>query len=210
MNKRIMCYGDSNTWGYIAGSECERYSDGIRWTSVLQKELGEGFTVLEEGYNGRTTVWYDPIELRPSGFETLIPCLESCSPLDIVTVMLGTNDTKSYFSGNAANIALAAATLVRTVMSCPYGPEYGTAPKVLLIAPPVIKDPDIKGMFDDESVAVSQQFSAEFHKQAEETGCYFLDAALFCEPDPRDGVHITEESHSKLGRAVAEKIREML
>ena len=68
----------------------------------------------------------------------------------------------------------------------------------------------IKGMFDDESVAISKQFSAEFSKQAEETGCYYLDAALLCEPDPRDGVHITEESHLKLGRAVAEKIREML
>ena len=210
MKKRIMCYGDSNTWGYIGGSDFERYGEGIRWTSVLQQELGEGFTVLEEGYNGRTTVWYDPIELRPSGFDTLIPCLESCSPLDIVTIMLGTNDTKIYFSRNAASIALSAATLVRTVMSSPYGPEYGKAPKVLLIAPPVMKDPDIKGILDDESVKISQQFPAEFRKQAEETGCAFLDAALYCDPDPADGVHITKESHARLGRAVAEKIREML
>ena len=140
MKKRVLCYGDSNTWGYIAGSNTERYDEGIRWTSVLQHELGESYTVLEEGYNGRTTVWYDPIELRPSGYETLIPCLETCSPLDAVAVVLGTNDTKTYFSGNAANIAMAAATLVKAIMNSPYGPVFGTAPKVLLIAPPIIKE----------------------------------------------------------------------
>ena len=210
MKKRIMCYGDSNTWGYIAGSNCERYGEGIRWTSVLQKELGDDFTVLEEGYNGRTTVWYDPIELRPSGYETLIPCLETCSPLDIVAVMLGTNDSKNYFSGNAENIAMSAATLVKAIQSSPYGPEFGTAPKVLLIAPPVIKDPDIMGMFSERSVDISKQFATEYRAQAELVGCDFLDASLFAEPDPRDGVHITIESHTKLGKAIAEKIREMI
>ena len=210
MKKRIMCYGDSNTWGYIAGSEFERYDEGVRWTSILQNELGKDFTVIEEGYNGRTTVWDDPIELRPSGYATLIPCLESCSPLDIVTVMLGTNDTKSYFAGNAANIAMSAATLVKAIMSSPYGPSFGTAPKVLLISPPLIKDPDLKGLFDARSVAISEKFAAEFKAQSELLGCEFLDASQYANPDPKDGVHMSIEGHASLGKAVAKKILDMI
>ncbi len=210
MKKRIMCYGDSNTWGFIAGSDFKRYEDGVRWTSVLADTLGAEYTVLEEGYNGRTTVWFDPVEQRKSGLETLTTIIDSCSPLDAVILMLGTNDTKCQFTATSANIASSAALIAKEIMSSPFGPVFGQAPKVLLVSPPIIENPQFAGLFDETSAAISRGFSEDFKKQAELLGCSFFDAASCTEPDPKDGVHITAESHSKLGRAIAEKILEII
>lgn len=210
MKKRILCYGDSNTWGFIAGSDFMRYEEGIRWTSVLAEALGPDYAVLEEGYNGRTTVWFDPVEQRKSGYETLSTILDTCSPVDAVILMLGTNDTKCQFSATAANIASSAALIAKDIMNSPFGPVFGQPPKVLLVSPPVIENPQFSGLFDETSSAISREFSEEFKKQAELIGCCFFDAAICTEPDPKDGVHITKESHSKLGRALAEKILEMI
>ena len=210
MKKRIMCYGDSNTWGFIAGSDFKRYEDGVRWTSVLADTLGADYTVLEEGYNGRTTVWFDPVEQRKSGLETLTTIIDSCSPLDVVIIMLGTNDTKCQFTATSANIASSAALIAKEIMSSPFGPVFGQAPKVLLVSPPIIENPQFAGLFDETSAAISRGFSEDFKKQAELLSCSFFDAASCTEPDPKDGVHITAESHSKLGRAIAEKILEII
>ena len=210
MKKRIMCYGDSNTWGFIAGSDFKRYEDGVRWTSVLADTLGAEYTVLEEGYNGRTTVWFDPVEQRKSGLETLTTIIDSCSPLDVVIIMLGTNDTKCQFTATSANIASSAALIAKEIMSSPFGPVFGQAPKVLLVSPPIIENPQFAGLFDETSAAISRGFSEDFKKQAELLSCSFFDAASCTEPDPKDGVHITAESHSKLGRAIAEKILEII
>ena len=95
---RILCYGDSNTWGYDPASG-ERFAADIRWTGVLRKVLAsDRFEVIEEGLNGRTTVWDDPIEGQKNGRQYLIPCLESHRPLDLVVILLGTNDLKKRFS----------------------------------------------------------------------------------------------------------------
>ena len=91
MKKRILCFGDSNTWGYN-GENGERFDEYIRWTGRLQRLLGSEYTVIEEGQNGRTTVWDDPIENRLAGLTYLWPCMESQSPFDLIIIMLGTND----------------------------------------------------------------------------------------------------------------------
>ena len=95
--KTILCYGDSNTWGYNPATT-ERSSRDERWTGILRRELDDGYLVIEEGLNGRTTVWDDPIEGYKNGKEYLIPCLETHKPLDLVIIMLGTNDLKVRFS----------------------------------------------------------------------------------------------------------------
>ena len=60
MKKRIVCFGDSNTWGYIPVTG-ERYDETIRWPARLQEMLGyERCTVVEEGLTGRTTVSAGP------------------------------------------------------------------------------------------------------------------------------------------------------
>ena len=89
MQKRILCYGDSNTWGAIP-NESERYPDDVRWTGVLQNELGSGYKIIEEGYNGRTTVHDDPIEGKLSGVTYFKPCMESQLPLDLIIIMVMT------------------------------------------------------------------------------------------------------------------------
>ena len=90
MKKRVLCYGDSNTWGYIAGKG-ERYPEDVRWTGILQSLLGDSYTVIEEAQNGRTTVWDDPIECRLSGLTYFYPCIESQSPLDLIIIAVMTS-----------------------------------------------------------------------------------------------------------------------
>ena len=102
--KTILCYGDSNTWGYDPSSQ-QRFGPEERWTGVLQKELGMEYRIIEEGLNGRTTVWDDPIEGFKNGMSYLIPCIESHKPFDLITIMLGTNDLKIRFSVSAYDIA---------------------------------------------------------------------------------------------------------
>ena len=95
--KSILCYGDSNTYGLMPDSP-DRYPRDVRWTGILQKKLGEDYYVIEEGLSGRTTLWDDPIEEHKNGKKYLLPCLDSHKPVDLVILMLGTNDLKTRFS----------------------------------------------------------------------------------------------------------------
>lgn len=91
--RHILCYGDSNTWGYTPGTG-ERHAPDVRWTGVLRRLLGEGWEVLEEGMNGRTTVFDNPMSQGRNGSAYLLTCLETHKPLDLVILMLGTNDLR--------------------------------------------------------------------------------------------------------------------
>jgi lysophospholipase L1-like esterase len=139
--KTILCFGDSNTWGCRPLTSLEnipRYGPDVRWGSVLRTSLGEGYWVIEEGLNGRTTVWADPVEGEyKSGKSYLTACLESHAPLDLVTILLGTNDLKHRFGLSAWDIAACAGVLVQIVQSSAFGPN-GSAPRVLLICPPPV------------------------------------------------------------------------
>ena len=102
--KTILCFGDSNTWGYNPENR-QRFGPEERWTGILRNSLGEDYRVIEEGLNGRTTLWDDPIEGFKNGLDYLMPCLESHRPFDLITIMLGTNDLKCRFSVSAFDIA---------------------------------------------------------------------------------------------------------
>ena len=133
--KTVLCFGDSNTWGYDPLTR-ERFDRDIRWPGVLRNELGEDYLVLEEGLNGRTTIWGDPIDgAHKNGSRYLLPCLESHAPLDLVVIMLGTNDLKRRFGVPAEDIARGAARLVGIARQSMCGPRCD-APQVLLVAPP--------------------------------------------------------------------------
>ena len=206
--KTVMCYGDSNTHGYDAASD-SRFPHDVRWTGVLQAELGPGYRVLEEGLNGRTTVWDDPIEGYKNGREYLIPCLESQKPLDLVIIMLGTNDLKLRFSLSAYDIAEGAGVLVDIALRSNAGPADG-APQVLLMAPgPVGKLTDYAEMLQGaEEKAL--RLSHHFQRVAGEQGCHFLDTVPLWTPCAEDGIHFDAGEHRKLGVAVAAKVREIL
>ena len=132
--KNILCYGDSNTWGCPPLEDwpittITRFGPDVRWGSVMRSILGEGYWAVEEGLNGRTTVWDDPVEgEHRNGKPYLLPCLLSHAPLDLVILMLGTNDLKSRYSLSAWDIASGVATLIDLIQKSGSGPHCGTSP----------------------------------------------------------------------------------
>jgi lysophospholipase L1-like esterase len=112
--KRSLCYGDSNTWGFIPAIG-ERYPYNIRWTGVLQSLLGPDFEVIEEGLNSRTTNIEDPNNIGRNGKKYLIPCLDSQFPLDVIILMLGTNDLKVRLNRSMQEIEAGVEELVQTI-----------------------------------------------------------------------------------------------
>lgn len=205
----IVCYGDSNTWGYNPATQ-SRFAPTQRWTGVLRQLLGEGFTVIEEGLNGRTTVWDDPIEGYKNGMAYLPPCLESHKPLDLVIIMLGTNDLKARFSLTAQDIAKGAGKLAEMALRSATGPNDGP-PQVLLLAPPPLAQlSDYGEMFSGGAAEKSRLFSRRYREVAELAGCHFLDTAGVIVSSDLDGIHFEAAEHRKLGQTVAQKVREIL
>jgi lysophospholipase L1-like esterase len=206
--KTILCYGDSNTWGYNP-STGGRYPRDVRWPGVLRKELGNDYAVIEEGLNGRTTVWDDPIEGFKNGKSYLIPCIETHKPLDLVIILLGTNDLKMRFSVSAFDIANGAGALVQIVQKSETG-RGGGAPQVLLLAPPpVAKLTGFAEMFEGAAVK-SRRFAEYYARVAKERGCAFLDTGQVIVSSDLDGIHLEVSEHAKLGGAVAVEARKLL
>lgn len=128
----ILCFGDSNTFG--SNPSGGRWSRDQRWTGILQEILGEQYYVIEEGCGGRTTVQDDALELDKNGRKHLPVALRSHRPLDLVILMLGTNDMKQRFNLLPVDIAYGAAELGKLVEHYDYGPGY-PIPKVLMVSP---------------------------------------------------------------------------
>jgi lysophospholipase L1-like esterase len=207
--KSILCYGDSNTWGYDPVSK-KRLPANVRWTGVLRQMLSSGcFEVIEEGLNGRTTVWDDPIEGHKNGKEYLIPCLESHRPLDLVVIMLGTNDLKKRFSLSALDVSLGAAELVDIVRKGAYGPGEDQSQVLLLAPPPVLEIGEWAEMLEG-AAEKSRLLAGHFRRRAEERRCGYLDVSQVAVSSSIDGIHFEPEEHRKLGRAVAGRVLEML
>ncbi len=206
--KRILCYGDSNTWGYNPRTQ-ERYPKSQRWTGVLKEELGEEYEIVEEGLNGRTTVWEDPIEGHKNGKEYLIPCLESHRPIDLVVLMLGSNDLKKRFSLSAYDIAQGAGVLLDVIQKSASG-STGDVPQILLMAPPPVgKLTEFAEEFEGAEEK-SRKFSSHYRQVAEEYGCEFLDTSKVIVSSDIDGIHLEPDEHQKLGKTVAALTRKIL
>lgn len=216
--KNILCYGDSNTWGNIAGSYnpelllAKRYEYDVRWTGVLQQLLGSNFHIIEAGLNARNTS-FDEAIVRPSrnGLATLPGILEMHYPLDLVIFKLGTNDTRIEFNATPEQITQGMKKLVQFVKSSHFGQNYQT-PKVLLVSPvPIfrVSATSFDVYFDDSSINKSQQLAKYYAQLAEEEHCHFLDAGPIVKVSPDDGVHIEKNSHLELAKAMAQKIKEI-
>jgi lysophospholipase L1-like esterase len=206
--KRILCYGDSNTWGYNPVTQ-ERFDKHERWTGQLSQALGGTYDVIEEGLNGRTTVWNDPIEGYKNGREYLIPCLESHKPLDLVIILLGVNDLKKRFSLSAYDVAEGARVLVQIVQKSNAG-NLGHAPQVLLLVPPPVgKLTAFADMFEGAE-AKSQKFAEHFRRVAAELECLCFDTSTVIVSSDLDGIHFEQSAHAQLGQAVAVQVREVI
>ena len=212
--KTIVCYGDSNTWGHPPIQDLKqvivRYGIHERWPGVMRDKLGDGFWVIEQGLSARTTVFDDPVEgLHKNGRTYLLPCLESAQPVDLVTIMLGTNDMKTRFAAPAFDIALGISQLAASVLSGNFGPN-GTRPKVLIICPPPLaKLTTFAELFigGHEKAAL---LAGYYKGHADTLGCGFLNAGEYVTTSDIDGVHFDVSEHKKLGIAVAEKVKQML
>jgi lysophospholipase L1-like esterase len=205
--KTILCYGDSNTWGREPLRDT-RFPLDVRWPGVLRRRLGPDYWVIEEGLNGRTTVWDDPVSEGRSGKVYLVPCLTSHKPLDLVVLMLGSNDLKPKFSLTAYEIARGAATLLEIIQKSGAGPD-GKPPQVLLISPPHVIQMDAESEWRDQFVGAaekSRQLARYYAEVARKFGAHFLDAAEAMTSSQRDGIHFEAEGHAKLGAAVAQEV----
>ncbi len=203
--KTIVCFGDSNTWGYNPVTQ-ERHDYDKRWTTVLQKELGSGYLVIPEGLNGRTTVWEDPIELHKNGAAYLPPCLESHKPVDLVIIMLGTNDLKQRFSLPPGDIASGAGVLVDIVKKSDWGPG-DSAPKVLVLVPPEVRKlSDFAEMFAG-SREKSLGFPSAFEAMTEDRDVACLDVGRTVRFSDADGIHFEEAQLEALGKLVAVSVQ---
>jgi len=202
--RTVLCYGDSNTWGYDPASR-QRFAPAVRWTGVLAAALGPGVRVIEEGLNGRTTIVDDPIEPDRNGLVYLRPCLMSHAPLDVVVIMLGTNDLKARFGRRASDIADSAALLASIAANPAYGRD-GRAPRVLMVCPPAVTTlTDFDAMFEGAE-ATSRALPQYFARAAGWGGHAFLDANTVIRCSDLDGIHFDDEAHGALGRAIAANI----
>ena len=203
----IVAFGDSNTWGFDP-STARRFAPDVRWTGVMQRVLGAGHRVIEEGLNGRTTVFDDPIEPDRRGADYLPPCLRSHAPLDLVIIALGCNDMKLRFSASPGDIANGAELLIRLARAEAVGPDG--PPRVLLVAPPPIaRLTDFAEMFEGAREK-SRVLALRYRDVAERQRVGFVDAGEFIACSDIDGIHFEAEAHSILGHAMAEAARMVL
>ena len=210
MRRHIVCLGDSNTYGYRPEGPLFRFSEEERWTCLLQSLLGREYLILEEGLPGRTTVFEDPVEEGLSALPYLYPCLKSHAPVDLLVVMLGSNDTKERLNANACAIGKGLTRLVRKAQSIDCW-QPGAAPNILIIAPLAIsKEVERSSVAQEMGVGCvekSLRVPGQFRAAAKALGCHFLDAnRLGLVYNQVDHMHLTLESHRKLAEALARLI----
>lgn len=205
--KNILCFGDSNTFG--TNPSGGRWARNQRWTGILQERLGNEFYVIEEGLGGRTAAAEDFLEGDKNGQRHLPIALRSHRPLDLVVLMLGTNDLKHRFGLLSRDIAEGAAQLGRMVKAYDYGPQY-PIPDVLLISPILIgehvEDSPFFG-FSSDAAGASRQLAPLYRAHAEAHGWLYLDAASVAGPSDLDQLHMEACGHRALAEAVEAVIR---
>lgn len=214
MKKRVVCFGDSNTWGYIPVT-AERYDENTRWPARLQTKLGyEDYTVVEEGLTGRTTVFDGPFDPELNGLKTMPAILRSAAPIDMLVFMLGTNDFQSNIpAGNPISTARAVQYMLEIARGLGVD-RPGQKMKILLISPVEItedrfgfKENDVT---DQTSIDNSRALGKHMRIVADQLGVEFIDAAQYIKPGKIDGIHLDEVGHAKLAELVYDKVKEML
>ncbi len=209
--KRILCFGDSLTWGYNPETKT-RFSEDQRWTGILADKLGDGFVVIEEGQNGRTIATDDPAEGEKNGIKYIIPCIESQSPVDLLILMLGSNDLKRKYSYASIDIAGEMQLFLEKVIAYNHF-RMEDRMEILLVSPPLIgeniRNSWLGDCFDYErSYEVSRELSEWYSKLAHIYHCRFMDAAEYAVVSPVDSAHLDTENHRKLAEAFYQKLKE--
>ncbi len=209
--KTVLCYGDSLTWGYNAEGP-SRHNFADRWPSVLADALGDGFHVVAEGLNGRTTAFDDRLAGADRNGATILPTiLMTHAPLDLVIIMLGSNDMKPWVHGNPIAAKQGIERLIDIVRGHDY-PLGEPAPKILIVAPPAVSrtgQAEFAEMFSGGDAA-SERLAPLYAALADQAGCGFFDAGTVAKTTPLDGVHLDAENTRAIGAALAPVVRVML
>jgi len=209
----ILCYGDSNTHGTRATrhpGDRRRYRSHVRWPGRLATALDGVAKVIEAGLPGRTTVHDDPVEgAHKNGLAVLPAVLETHAPLDVVILMLGTNDLKARFAVGPMEVAQSVDRLVQAVAGSRCGPE-GSSPGVLLVAPVPIRETGLFGEIFAGGAEKSRRLADALEDVALRHGCGFFDAGQVADVHPDDGIHLGEAGHAAVADALAEKLLQVL
>ncbi len=220
--KRVLVFGDSNAWGWMPQLTlipASRYPARVRWPAVMQATLGDGFEVVVDALPGRTTDVADPMlpgmeGAQLDGSAYLPAAIVAHMPLDLVVVMLGSNDLKTHFGRSASRIAQGAAKLVDIVQRS--GDMFGSgwlvypAPGALLVCPPPPRKLAALAEWLSGGPERAEALPKAYRQVAEAAGVPFLDAATVVASDGVDGIHFTEAAHHRLGVAMAAQVRDAL
>lgn len=208
--KNILCYGDSNTFGlspdWIHG-HFGRHDISVRWTGQLQARLGGDWRIIEEGLNGRTVCFDDPTMPDRNGLTHFRVALESHMPLDLVIIILGTNDTKPLFNASVFDIGMGLSQLIQCAKN-PFIYSCGAVPRIL-IAAPVPLGPEAAANGSAEQVEKSKALASQFEQVAKMHQCEFIDLGAVASAAPGEGVHLNAQAHTAIAEAFEKKLREI-
>lgn len=209
--KTILVYGASLTWGSIPG-EPKRHAREVRWPNVMANALGEGYEIITDGLRGRLTAYDEHLaDCNRNASKTLPTALYSHAPLDLVILLLGTNDMQPHIAGTSIAAMQGMRRLVTIVQTHNAGPGI-INPEVLIVSPPRLCKTDDEfytGFFEG---TIEQSYKlAEYYKQiADEKNCSFFDAGSVAQTSPIDGVHLDAENTINIGKALAPIVKEIL
>jgi len=217
MKRHIVCFGDSNTHGHCADPADTadggvRFNEEERWPCLLQELLGKEFLVIEEGLNGRTTVFEDPTCEGRRGLDSIYSCLVSHKLVDLLIIMLGTNDVKDRFSAAPERVGQGMEKLIEKAKSIAAWADE--KPNILLIAPPHILPGVSEGTYGDsfgpESVEKAKGLAREYRDLAARHGCAFLDAEGIGQFNTIDCIHLTRQGHRNLADKLSQLVPKLL
>lgn len=224
--KTIVCYGDSNTHGCNPDYDVftwdlngkvnlpVRFGPHERWTGVLADSLNAAeYRIVEEGLPGRTTMFCDSALPYRTGRDYIVPCLLSHAPVELLIIMLGTNDLKACYSPSEVALGMGMDEFMKIVKNLSYW-DNGELGEILLVAPPPIHDSlpmsRFSGMFNENSVHMSKRLAALYRQIASLHGVNFLDAGEHISVSQVDCIHFSLESHQTLGKVMALEVKRLL
>ena len=186
--------------------DARRFGADERWTGILSRELGPKWRIHEEGLPGRTTVHPDPIEGEHlSGLAAIPIVIGTHTPIDVLTLMLGTNDLKARFAVGASDIAAGAERLIAAIHM--YCQSFGRPlPQIILIAPPRILELGCLADMFAGGKAKSNKLATHFSRVAQRKQVSFLDAGTHIRSSAVDGIHFDLDQHARLAEVIKQKL----
>ena len=206
----ILCFGDSNTWGYDPSTQT-RFPNNIRWTGVLQNLLGDNFNIIEEGLNGRTTNVNEREEHAlgyyrdfRSSMDLISILIETNSPIDLLVVMLGTNDLKNNFNQSSDDIS----TNMKLVCEAIINNDYFNSKPIILVSPTHINEssPNLLDSFIG-TTEKSKSLAKQYKKIADDLDLFFVDASQSVKTNQIDGLHWDAMQHSDFANSIYSKVK---